>query len=128
MKLIAVVTTVAKKKDARALARALVEAGLAACAHITRIESIYTWRDRLEHGKEYRVLFKTVDELYADRGVIGLSPAAHALSVREGADTSPIPLGRAMSYSTLPPASILLQRFCISAGLTSSFLAARNQR
>lgn len=65
MKLIAVVTTVARKKDARALARALVEAGLAACAHITRIESIYTWKDKLEHGKEYRVLFKTVDERYA---------------------------------------------------------------
>ena len=31
-------------------------------------------------------------------------------------------------YSTLPPSSILLQRFCISAGLTTSLVAARNQR
>ena len=65
MKPIAVVTTVARKKDARALARALVEAGLAACAQISRIESLYTWKDEIEHGKEYRVLFKTVDERYA---------------------------------------------------------------
>lgn len=65
MKSIAVVTTVARKKDARALARALVEAGLAACAQISRIESIYTWQDKIEHGREYRVLFKTVDERYA---------------------------------------------------------------
>lgn len=65
MKAIAVVTTVARKKDARALARSLVEAGLAACAQISRIESLYTWKDRIEHGKEYRVLFKTMDERYA---------------------------------------------------------------
>lgn len=65
MKAIAVVTTVARKKDARALARALVEVGLAACAQISRIESLYTWKDKIEHGEEYRVLFKTVDERYA---------------------------------------------------------------
>jgi periplasmic divalent cation tolerance protein len=65
VKPIAVVTTVARRKDARALARALVEAGLAACAQISRIESIYTWKDAIEHGREYRVLFKTVDERYA---------------------------------------------------------------
>ena len=65
MKPIAVVTTVARKKDARALARALVEAGLAACAQISPIESLYTWKGKIEHGREYRVLFKTVDERYA---------------------------------------------------------------
>ena len=65
MKAIAVVTTGARKKEARALARALVEAGLAACAQISRIESLYTWKGKIEHGREYRVLFKTVDERYA---------------------------------------------------------------
>ena len=64
MKPIAVVTTVARKKDARALARALVESGLAACAQISPIESLYTWKGKIEHGREYRVLFKTVDESY----------------------------------------------------------------
>ena len=34
----------------------------------------------------------------------------------------------ARGYSTFPPAIILVQRFCISAGLTCSLVAARDQR
>ena len=64
MTAIAVVTTVATRKEARELARALVEARLAACAQISRIESIYPWKGAIEHGKEYRVLFKTIDDHY----------------------------------------------------------------
>ena len=64
MKAIAVVTTVAGKKEARAMARALVEARLAACAQISRIESVYAWKGAIERGKEYRVLFKTTEESY----------------------------------------------------------------
>lgn len=41
MTAIAVVTTVASRKEARALAHALVEARLAACAQISRIDSVY---------------------------------------------------------------------------------------
>ena len=43
MSAIAVVTTVASRKEARTLARALVEAKLAACAQVSRIESVYAW-------------------------------------------------------------------------------------
>ena len=64
MKPIAVVTTVAGKKEARALARALVEARLAACAQISRIESVYAWKGAIERSKEYRVLFKTTEQSY----------------------------------------------------------------
>ena len=64
MKPIAVVTTVAGKKEARAMARALVEAQLAACAQISRIESVYAWKGAIEHAKEYRVLFKTTAARY----------------------------------------------------------------
>ncbi len=64
MKPIAVVTTVGGKKEARAMARALVEAQLAACAQISRIESVYAWKGAIERGKEYRVLFKTTEESY----------------------------------------------------------------
>ena len=64
MKPIAVVTTVAGKKEARAMARALVEAQLAACAQISRIESVYAWKGEIERGKEYRVLFKTTEDSY----------------------------------------------------------------
>ena len=59
MTAIAVVTTVGSKKEARRLAHELVEARLAACAQISRIESVYAWKGDIETGKEYRVLFKT---------------------------------------------------------------------
>ena len=56
MTAIAVVTTVASRKDARSLARAIVEARLAACAQISR--------------------FKTLDEHYAavERAILDLHP------------------------------------------------------
>ena len=87
MTAIAVVTTVSSRKEARSLARALVEARLAACAQISRIESIYPWKGAIEHGKEYRVLFKTLDEHYPDveRAIRELHsyelPAIHAFAM-----------------------------------------------
>jgi periplasmic divalent cation tolerance protein len=64
MTAIAVVTTVGDKKEARRMAQALVEGGLAACAQIEKIDSVYAWKGKIEHGKEYRVLFKTVEARY----------------------------------------------------------------
>ena len=92
MTAIAVVTTVASKKEARTLARALIEAKLAACAQISRIESIYPWKGAIEHGKEYRVLFKTLDEHYAavERAIRELHsyelPAIHAFPMMHVSD------------------------------------------
>lgn len=62
---IAVVTTVGSKREARRLALAMVEAHLAACAQIEKIDSVYAWKGRIERGKEYRVLLKTTEERYA---------------------------------------------------------------
>lgn len=64
MKPIAVVTTTDSLEEAQAMARALVERKLAACAQISEIESFYTWNDAVQHDKEFRVLFKTTSELY----------------------------------------------------------------
>jgi len=92
MKPIAVVTTVASKKEARALARALVEARLAACAQISRIESVYPWKGKIEEGREYRVLFKTLDEHYpaVERAIRALHsyelPAIHAFPMMHVSD------------------------------------------
>lgn len=86
MTAIAVVTTVGSKKEARALARALVEGRLAACAQISRIESVFAWKGDIEHGKEYRVLFKTTTESYeaVERAILDLHsyelPAIHAFA------------------------------------------------
>ncbi len=87
MTAIAVVTTVGSRKEARSLALALVEAKLAACAQISRIESVYPWKGAIEHGKEYRVLFKTLDEHYpaVERAIRELHsyelPAIHAFTM-----------------------------------------------
>lgn len=54
-----VVTTVGSADDARTLARAMVEARLAACAQIGAIESLYRWRGAVHADTEWRVLFKT---------------------------------------------------------------------
>ena len=92
MSAIAVVTTVASKKEARTLARALVEAKLAACAQISRIESVYPWKGAIEQGKEYRVLFKTLDEHYpaVERTIRELHsyelPAIHAFPMMHVSD------------------------------------------
>jgi periplasmic divalent cation tolerance protein len=65
MTAIAVVTTVGTKKEARAMAHTLVDAKLAACAQISRIDSVYAWKGKIESGKEYRVLVKTVEARYS---------------------------------------------------------------
>ena len=62
---IAVVTAVGSLADARAMARALVERRLAACAQISEIESFYRWQGAMQNDKEFRVLFKTTRERYA---------------------------------------------------------------
>ena len=86
MRPIAVVTTVGSKKEARRLAHSLVEARLAACAQISRIESVYAWKGTIESGKEYRVLLKTTEESYAavERAIRELHsyelPAIHAFA------------------------------------------------
>jgi periplasmic divalent cation tolerance protein len=65
MKPIVVVTTVANREEAHRLAHALVERRLAACAQISEIESIYSWKGEVQQEPEFRILFKTTDERYA---------------------------------------------------------------
>ena len=64
MKHIAVVTTVGGLAEAQSMARALVERKLAACAHISPIESFYTWNNAVQNATEFRVLFKTTRQRY----------------------------------------------------------------
>jgi periplasmic divalent cation tolerance protein len=66
MTAIAVVTTVGNREEAQRMADALVEGRLAACAQISEIDSVYTWKGKIERSREYRVLFKIVAERYDD--------------------------------------------------------------
>ena len=83
---IAVVTTVASPEQAQALARALVERRLAACAQISRIDSVYRWQGRIVQEPECRIVLKTTRERYAQveqaiRELHGYElPAIHALA------------------------------------------------
>jgi periplasmic divalent cation tolerance protein len=57
-----VLTTVGPEFDAAALARALVEARLAACVNIVeRIRSVYRWEGRVEDDAEQLLIIKTAD-------------------------------------------------------------------
>jgi periplasmic divalent cation tolerance protein len=56
-----VLVTAPDLKTARRLARAALQARLAACANLVpRIESHYWWEGRLESGTEVLIVFKTL--------------------------------------------------------------------
>jgi periplasmic divalent cation tolerance protein len=60
---VVVLTTLPTDADAAALARALVEARLAACVNILPpMTSIYRWRDGLEEDAERQIVIKTTRE------------------------------------------------------------------
>jgi periplasmic divalent cation tolerance protein len=86
---LAVFTTVASREEALTLARAVVERRLAACAQIEPIESVYRWDGAVRHDSEFRIVFKTLDEHYAqlEAAIRELHsyalPAIYALAVDE---------------------------------------------
>lgn len=59
-------TTTDSLDEARAIAAALVERKLAACAQISSIQSYYTWGGEVRNEDEFRLLIKTTDARYAD--------------------------------------------------------------
>jgi periplasmic divalent cation tolerance protein len=82
-----VVTTVETRSDADRLALALVERGLAACAQISAIDSVYAWHGAVERSAEFRVLFKVAANACeaAEAAIRALHPyelpALHAVAV-----------------------------------------------
>jgi periplasmic divalent cation tolerance protein len=60
-----VVTTIAEKKHAETLARAILEKRLGACVQISGpIESHYWWNSRIETATEWTLTIKTRRDLY----------------------------------------------------------------
>ena len=55
-------TSVDSEATARAIARAVVEERLAACAHVTPVTSIYRWRGNIEEQAEWICQLKTTEE------------------------------------------------------------------
>ena len=64
--LIAVLTTTDSREEARLISKTLVERNLAACAQISTIESVYSWKGAVQQEREFRVLVKTTERRYAD--------------------------------------------------------------
>ena len=62
-----VLTTIAAKTDAVALARTLVEERLAACVNILPVmTSVYRWQGRVEQEMEQQLLIKTASSRVVD--------------------------------------------------------------
>ena len=59
-----VITTVANREDAEAIAGALLAEKLAACVQISAIESLYTWKNALARENEFLLSIKTRTGLY----------------------------------------------------------------
>lgn len=63
-KIILLQTTVSDIKDARKIAKILLQENLIACAQIDGpLESIYRWKDKVETETEYRLGVKTTEDL-----------------------------------------------------------------
>lgn len=64
MQIVEVVTTVGSEQDAHMLAERAIVEKIAACAQIDGpITSVYSWKDKLESSREYRVTLKTAEQL-----------------------------------------------------------------
>ena len=61
---IVVLVTAGSLKEARRIARRLVEARLAACVNLSPVESIYRWQGKVETGRERLLIIKTSRELF----------------------------------------------------------------
>ena len=72
--LVLVLTTEADTDRADALARALVEQGLAACVSQMPVRSTYRWQGQLECAQEVQLLIKTTPEGWPalKRAILGL--------------------------------------------------------
>jgi periplasmic divalent cation tolerance protein len=58
-----VLTTIAARENARALARTLVDERLAACVNILpQMTSVYRWKDAIEEEPEHQVVIKTASD------------------------------------------------------------------
>lgn len=59
-----VTTTTESRDDAQELARAIVEARLAACVQVMAIQSTYWWEDQIEIEQEWMCVMKTTSARY----------------------------------------------------------------
>ena len=59
---IVIVSTYPDKKSISKVARIVVEKKLAACVNYTEINSVYTWKNKIQDTTEFLALFKTTSD------------------------------------------------------------------
>ncbi len=71
-----VLSTFPSKENATKVARKLLERKLCACVNIMNVNSVYTWKGRVQNGREFLCLFKTTTPNLANlkREIISLHP------------------------------------------------------
>ena len=60
MKPVLIISTYPNKKSILKIANELVKTKIIACVNISKIDSIYSWNDKIQNSSEYIVIFKTV--------------------------------------------------------------------
>jgi periplasmic divalent cation tolerance protein len=64
---VVVLVTAASLKEARKIARGLVQARLAACVNVVPpVESIYRWQGKIENSRERLLVIKTAREIFTE--------------------------------------------------------------
>ena len=59
MKPVIIVSTFPNKIITKRIANQLVKQKLAACVNITKIDSVYSWKGKIQNDSEYLAIFKT---------------------------------------------------------------------
>ena len=59
MKPVIIVSTFPNKTVTNKIANELVKKKLAACVNITKIDSVYSWKGKIQNDSEYLAIFKT---------------------------------------------------------------------
>jgi len=60
MKPVFIVSTYSNKKSILKIANELVKNKTIACVNISKIDSVYSWNDKIQNSPEYIAIFKTV--------------------------------------------------------------------
>ncbi len=60
MKPIIIISTYPDKKSISKIANDLVKNKIAACVNISKISSVYSWKNKVENTSEYLAIFKTM--------------------------------------------------------------------
>ena len=59
MKPVVIISTYPDKKSVTKVAHTIVKDKTAACVNISKISSIYSWKNKIENSSEYIAIFKT---------------------------------------------------------------------